>query len=148
MVDKQYFKMTWIWSLIHWLIDSFIRLFSSQSNNEISLEELTISDIHNAYKEGRYTSQQLVLAYQERIRQFDDSVNSITFINDDALGLAKELDDEFKKTGVLRPLHGIPIIIKDNINVTGIPTTAGSLALQNYMPAENAFVIWRADAGS
>lgn len=116
---------------------------SPRSNDIINLEELTISEIHDAYKEGRYTSEQLVLAFQERISQFDDSVNSITFINDDALLLAKELDEEFKKTGVLRPLHGIPIIVKDNINVSGIPTTAGSLALEHYMPAENAFIIYK-----
>ncbi len=112
-------------------------------HDEINLEELTISEIHNAYKEGTFNSEQLVLAYQERIRQFDDPINSITFINEDAVSLAKTLDEEFKETGVLRPLHGIPIIVKDNINVTGIPTTAGSLALQNYMPSENAYVIDR-----
>ncbi len=114
---------------------------SPKPTDHINLEELTISDIHEAYKAGSFTSEQLVSAYLQRIEQFDDSINSITFINKDALQIARELDEEYKKTGILRPLHGIPIIVKDNINTIGIPTTAGALALRDYLPEENAFVI-------
>ena len=111
------------------------------SSGKMDLEELTISEIHRAYAEGRYNSQQLVSAYLKQIKQFDDSINSITFINPNALTLAKELDEEYKKTGILRPLHGIPIIVKDNINTKGFPTTAGALALRDYTPDDDAFVI-------
>ena len=115
---------------------------SKTSNSEtIDLEELTIADIHQAYKNGDYNSQQLVQAYIDRIEQHDHRINSISFIDSSALAQAKSLDEEFQRTGELRPLHGIPLIIKDNINVAGIPTTAGSIALQGYVPKEDAFII-------
>jgi amidase len=107
----------------------------------IDLSELTIAKIHSAYRKGSYTSQQLVEAYLERISQFDKQINSITAINPRAVTIAKELDEEYRRTNVLRPLHGIPIIVKDNIQTKGLATTAGSLALQNFLPDANAFVI-------
>ena len=78
----------------------------------INIEELTISDIHKAYKEGRYTSVQLVETYLNRIEQFDSITNAVTYINQDALKIAEELDKEFQRTHVLRPLHGIPLIVR------------------------------------
>ncbi|MEO1051118.1 MAG: amidase [Bacteroidota bacterium] len=107
----------------------------------IDLEELTIGSIHKAYQNQEYNSQQLVKAYLDRIAKLDSSVNAITYINPNALPLAKELDEEFARTTQLRPLHGIPIIVKDNINVIGMPTTAGSKALLNYYPKADAFII-------
>ena len=107
----------------------------------IDLNEITIAEIHQAYTEGNYTSEDLVKAYMDRIEDQDEKINAITFINPEALDVARKLDEEFKSTGKLRPLHGIPIIVKDNINTLGIPTTAGSKALKNYMPSENAFII-------
>lgn len=107
----------------------------------IDVSELTITKIHASYKKGSYTSQQLVSAYLERIDQFDKQINSITALNPQAMAIAKELDEEYKKTRMLRPLHGIPIIVKDNIQTKGLATTAGSLALQNFLPDEDAFVI-------
>ena len=107
----------------------------------IDLNELTITDIHNAFKSGAYNSQQLVEAYLARIEQYDDAINAISFINPEALAIAKAMDEEYKKTGQLRPLHGIPLIVKDNINTKGIPTTAGSKALKDYIPEEDAFII-------
>ncbi len=107
----------------------------------IDLNELTIAEIHQAYRNHDYTSEQLVQAYLDRIQQDDSVLNAITFLNADALAAAKSLDEEFETTSKLRPLHGIPVIVKDNINVTGIPTTAGSLALQQYFPESDAFII-------
>ena len=108
---------------------------------KIKLAELTISDIHEAYKKGAYTSQDLVEAYISAIETLDDSLNALTLINPKALDRAKDLDREYQETKVLRPLHGIPLLIKDNINTVGMPTTAGSFALQDFFPEENAFVI-------
>ncbi|WP_423997071.1 amidase [Maribacter sp. IgM3_T14_3] len=113
----------------------------STNEKELDIEELTISDIHKSYKNKTFTSEQLVKAYLERIENFDNSLNAITVINPRALEIAKELDEEYKRTGTLRPLHGIPLIVKDNINTADLPTTAGSLALQNYVPEEDAFII-------
>ena len=107
----------------------------------VELEELTIAQIHQAYQRGAFNSQQLVRAYLRRIDEQNDKVNAITILNPDALEVAKSLDEEFEKTGKLRPLHGIPLIVKDNINTAGLPTTAGSLALQHYIPDEDAFII-------
>jgi amidase len=107
----------------------------------INLTELTVAQIHSAYKKGTFTSQQLVAAYIARIEQFDKKINAITIINPNALAIAKALDEEYKKTKVLRPLHGIPLIVKDNIQTVGLPTTAGALALKDFIPGEDAFVI-------
>lgn len=110
---------------------------------KIELSELMISDIHKAYEAGVYSSQQLVNAYIQRIEKYDTQTNAITIINPEALKIAKALDKEFKRTGKMRPLHGIPIIVKDNFNTKGLPTTGGSLALQDFIPEENAFIIER-----
>ncbi|WP_276169103.1 amidase [Zobellia alginiliquefaciens] len=110
-------------------------------DHAIELSELTISDIHKAYKDGSFNSKQLVEAYVERIEGFDSTINSITVINPKAIAVAEALDKEYRETGLLRPLHGIPIIVKDNINTSGLPTTAGSLALEDYTPKEDAFII-------
>lgn len=107
----------------------------------IDLQELTITQFHQAYQEGTYSSQDLVEAYISSIRANDSLINSITIINPEALAIAKKLDEEYQNTKVLRPLHGVPIIVKDNINTVGLPTTAGSFALQDFYPEENAFII-------
>lgn len=107
----------------------------------IDLTELTIADIHQAYREGNYNSQQLVLAYTARIEQQNEKINAISVMNPAALSIAKALDEEYERTGVLRPLHGIPMIVKDNFNTKGLPTTAGSLALLDFIPDEDAFMV-------
>ncbi len=120
-----------------------------KENPNISLNELTITQIHKAYQNGDYTAVQLVNAYFDRIDSLDGKTNAISYINKEALITAKKLDEEFKKTGKLRPLHGIPLIVKDNYNTVGMPTTAGALALQDFIPDSNAFVVQRlADAGA
>ena len=112
-----------------------------QKTQPIELAELTIAEIHSAYEAGSYNSQQLVLAYLTRINELDSEINALTTINPNALSIAKELDKEYERTKVLRPLHGIPLIVKDNINTKGLPTTAGSLALRDFVPDEDAFII-------
>ena len=120
----------------------FIDFAHAQMNDEsINVTELTVAKIHKAYQKRQYTSEQLVTAYLKRIKQFDKKINSITTINPDAISIAKSLDEEYKKTGVLRPLHGIPLIVKDNINTKGLLTTAGALALKDFVPNADAFVI-------
>ncbi|MFC1482118.1 amidase [Candidatus Neomarinimicrobiota bacterium] len=108
---------------------------------QIDLAELTISDIHEAYQEGRYSSEELVSAYLTVIKQHDEELNAVTVINKHALPIAIALDEEYKEAGVLRPLHGIPVIIKDNFNTKGLPTTAGALALQDFVPDADAFIV-------
>lgn len=111
--------------------------------------ELTIRQVHEAFREGKFTSADLVKAYLDRIDHLDGDINSISQVNERALEVAEQLDREFKSTNVLRPLHGIPIIVKDNINTKGLPTTAGSRALASYYPENDAFIIKRlVDAGA
>ena len=118
-------------------------------SSEVDLHELTITEIHSAYQEGRYNAEQLVEAYLERIKSLDGKLNAITYINPQALPRARKLDEEYRQTGKLRPLHGIPLIVKDNFNTRGLPTTAGSLALKDFIPDENAYMIEKlVDAGA
>lgn len=131
------------------LLSILIACNTQSDENNIDLQELSVSEIHQAYTEGQYNSQQLVRAYLARIAAYDSLTNALTIINPEALDIARQLDEEYAQTGKLRSLHGIPLIVKDNINTAGLPTTAGSLALENYVPEENAFIIQRlADAGA
>lgn len=114
---------------------------ASKPSPAIELSELTITQIHAAYTQGEFTSEQLVQAYLDRIDSVNPKINALTIINPKAIEIAKALDEEYKKTGILRPLHGIPMIVKDNINTIGMPTTAGSLALADFYPETDAFII-------
>lgn len=121
-----------------------IGIFGCQSpkpSEPTDLQELTIGDIHQSYEKGIYTSKQLVEAYLNRIEQLDEKTNALTIINLNAVSIAKELDEEYQTTKVLRPLHGIPLIVKDNFNTKNIPTTGGSLALRDFVPEEDAFIV-------
>jgi amidase len=108
------------------------------------LEELTISELQDALKSGRFTSRSLVQIYLDRINEIDKAgptINSVIEINPDALSIAESLDRERREKGVRGPLHGIPILIKDNIDTADrMMTTAGSLALVGSRPAQDSFV--------
>ncbi|SDM18285.1 Asp-tRNAAsn/Glu-tRNAGln amidotransferase A subunit [Catalinimonas alkaloidigena] len=120
-----------------------------QTAAPLDLTELTVADIHEAYRAGRFTAQQLVAAYLDRIKEVDTLTHAISVVNPEALAAAQALDDEFARTQQLRPLHGIPVIVKDNINTRGLPTTGGALALQDFVPDADAFIIQRlVDAGA
>lgn len=132
------YKIIFVCSFI---INGILGCQTSEEPSPINLQELTIQNIHKAFKDGDYNSQKLVSAYLERIKNLDPSINAINSINPNALNIAKELDEEFEHTKVLRPLHGIPVIVKNNIQSKGLETTAGSLALQNFKPESDAFII-------
>jgi amidase len=111
------------------------------------LEEADIAQLQSWMASGRYTSRQLVELYIKRIEELDragPSLTSIAEINSDALTIADTLDRERKATGPRGPLHGIPLVVKDNID-TGdrMKTTAGSLALENWIARRDAFLIER-----
>lgn len=114
---------------------------------DFELEELTITALQEGMKSGRFTSRSLVKKYLERMDDIDKggpSINSIIEINPDALSIAESLDRERKEKGARGPLHGIPILIKDNIGTADrMMTTAGSLALLGSRPAQDAFVARR-----
>lgn len=106
--------------------------------------EATIADIQTAMTAGRLTAEQLVELYLDRIERYDKQgpkLNSIIRINDKALEIARALDEERAKTGPRGPLHGIPVIVKDNFDTADIPTTGGSLALKDSIPPDDAFQV-------
>ncbi|MFC3416594.1 amidase family protein [Algoriphagus hitonicola] len=107
----------------------------------LSVEELGVSEIHQGFLSKEFTVEELVKAYISRIEKSDSLINAISIINPSAIIRARQLDQEFVKTGKLRPLHGIPILVKDNINTLGLPTTAGALALADFIPESDAFII-------
>jgi amidase len=110
-------------------------------------EEATIAELQAAMAAGSLTSQQLTRAYLRRIRQLDLSgiqLNSVIEVNPDALEIAAELDRERRRGRVRGPLHGIPILVKDNFATRDrMETTAGSLALLGSRVPRDAFVIRR-----
>jgi amidase len=114
---------------------------------EFELDELKISDLQDGMKSGRFTARSLVKKYLDRIDEIDKSgpaINSVIEINPDAVSIAEALDRERKEKGARGPLHGIPILIKDNIDTADrMMTTAGSLALVGSHPAQDAFVAKR-----
>ena len=106
------------------------------------LVEITISELHAKMKSGQLTSRRLVEMYLERIKQVDTRTRSVLELNPDALAIADQMDKERKKGKIRSPLHGIPILIKDNIDTADrMHTTAGSLALVDApTPKQDAFV--------
>ncbi|MFX3634556.1 MAG: amidase family protein [Candidatus Pristimantibacillus sp.] len=106
--------------------------------------EASISSIQTAMETGRLTSEELVEQYLGRIEKYDDNgpkLNSIITINDDAIATAEKLDAERSKQGARGPLHGIPVILKDNFDTADMPTTGGSLALKDSMPEDDAYQV-------
>ncbi len=111
------------------------------------LDELTIADLQQGLQSGKYTSRQLVEKYSDRINDIDrkgPAIHSVIEMNPDAEQIAVALDRERKEKGSRGPLHGIPVLIKDNIDTHDrMMTTAGSLALVGAKPQRDAFVAQR-----
>lgn len=109
------------------------------------LEETTISEINKAFNAGALTSEQLTQLYINRIETYDQAgstpLNSIILINPNALETARALDLERQLYGPRSPLHGIPIIVKDNYDTFDLPTTAGSASLAGSIPLDDAFQV-------
>jgi amidase len=109
-----------------------------------SLLETTIADVHAAYKSGELTCRQLVQMYLDRIEAYDKNgpaINAIISTNQNALKEADRLDAAFQASGLVGPLHGIPIIVKDQADAAGMPTTLGSVLFKDYRPDRDAFVV-------
>ncbi len=113
------------------------------SITSFNILETTIDDIHAAYKSGQLTCRQLVQTYLDRIEAFDKqgpNINAIITLNSEALKEADRLDAAYQKSGPIGPLHGIPVVIKDQADVKGMPTTLGSVLFKNYFPDRDSFV--------
>jgi Asp-tRNA(Asn)/Glu-tRNA(Gln) amidotransferase A subunit family amidase len=110
------------------------------------VEEATISRVHQCMKEGTLTCRRLVEEYLARIDAYDQQgpkLNSIVYINPKALEEAEALDQKFAAGGLSGPLHGIPVMLKDNVDTYDMPTTGGSTSLKGNIPQNDAFITRR-----
>ena len=111
---------------------------------DFELDEITIAELQQGLRDGKYTSKSLVEKYIDRINDIDKrgpTLRSVIELNPDAEAIAVAMDRERKERGPRGPLHGIPILLKDNIDTYDrMMTTAGSLALVGARPAQDAFV--------
>jgi amidase len=115
----------------------------AQAKTPFNVIEATIEDIHDAYKAGYLTCRQLVQTYLDRIDAFDKkgpNINAIITVNSEALNEADRLDSAYKASGPVGPLHGIPLVVKDQADVKGMPTTLGSVLFKDYYPDRDSFV--------
>ena len=122
-----------------------IKITPALSPDEFALNEVTIDELQQKMKAGTYTSRSITEQYLKRIEAIDKNgpkLNAVIEVNADALTIAAALDKERKEGKLRGPLHGIPVLIKDNIN-TGdkMMTTAGSLALEGNKVSKDAFII-------
>ncbi len=117
---------------------------SAEDLDPLKLEEATILQLQDRMKSGEITARSLTEAYLNRIETIDKQINSVIEKNSEAMDIAEQLDRERKEKGSRGPLHGIPILIKDNIDTADrMKTTAGSLALLDSKPKQDAFVSQR-----
>ena len=108
------------------------------------LEETTIAAIHEAMLDGRLSCRRLVEGYLARIEAYDKkgpNLNAIILVNPHALEEADRLDARMEQDGLTGPLHGIPILLKDNVETYDMPTTAGSLSLENFETHKDAWIV-------
>ncbi len=107
------------------------------------LEEISIRQLQEGYAKGTFTIEQVVRDYMTRIETLDKSgptINSLIYINPKALEEAQVLDKELKEGKLRGPLHGIPVILKDNIDTYDMPTTAGATVLRNSIPVKDSYI--------
>lgn len=113
-------------------------------NHAFDLIETTIDDVHDAMEAGEITSQELVEQYLDRIDQYDRNgpeLNSIITVNEAASNRASELDELREQDGFVGPLHGIPVLVKDQAETEGLRTTFGSEACTDYIPEADATIV-------
>lgn len=106
-------------------------------------ETATIRQIHQAMLSGSLTCRDLTALFLERIAAYDRQgpcLNAVITVNPQALEIATELDRRFQTEGLTGPLHGIPLVLKDNIAAKGMATTGGSVSLAGWMPPDDAFI--------
>ncbi len=119
---------------------------------ELTLSTATITEINAAFDAGALNSEQLVQLYMDRIDAYNKkgpAINAVLLLNPDAMVQARALDIERQLSGRRSPMHGIPVVIKDNLDTADMPTTAGSYLLKDSYPPDDAFLVKKLrDAGA
>lgn len=108
--------------------------------------ELTVEQTHQLFLNGELTCEELVSNYLERIERYDSAgpeLNAIITINDDAIDRASQLDELLADDGLVGPLHGIPVLVKDQVQTADVVTTYGSEAFEGFVPTEDAEIVSR-----
>lgn len=119
---------------------------SNKPSFSINLETATVAQLQQAMSARKITSEWLVNAYIERIRALNThgpGLNAVRVLNDDALEEAKQADRDRSRGRVRGPMHGIPVLVKDNTDIRQLPTTAGAQALGDSYPKDDAFLVKR-----
>ena len=116
----------------------------SADTSTLNLEEITIRQIQQGYREGKFTISEVVNGYIRRMVDLDKNgpkLNSVIVINPDAMKIAAELEKEMAEGKLRGPLHGIPVILKDNIDThDSMPNTAGATPLHKSFPQHDSWV--------
>lgn len=102
--------------------------------------ETTVASIQAAIDADSITARTLTEWHLDRIEEHDDSLNAIITVNDDAISRADALDREYADAGRVGPLHGVPVILKDNVDTADLPTTGGSVTFADHHPTEDAYI--------
>ena len=141
----------WVWNLFSIRVQriALVVIYSSVFTVGVVAQTLeitasTIEDINAAFNNESLTSEQLVELYLSRIEAYDDAgpaINAVLALNGQALNRARALDAERRDKGPRSRLHGIPIVLKDNIDTADLPTTAGSSLLAGSLPPDDAFIV-------
>ncbi|MDG5759923.1 amidase family protein [Natronococcus sp. A-GB1] len=114
---------------------------ASTGDDGFDLVEATVADVHDAIESGEATARDIVEGYLERIEVYDEAINSIISVNEHAMERAAELDEAYAESGPVGPLHGVPLILKDNNDTGDVPTTNGSLSMEHSQPEDDAFIV-------
>ena len=142
---------SWVWNLFSIRVQriALVVIYSSVFTVGVVAQTLeitasTIEDINAAFNNESLTSEQLVELYLSRIEAYDDAgpaINAVLALNGQAVDRARALDAERRAKGPRSRLHGIPIVLKDNIDTADLPTTAGSSLLAGSLPPDDAFIV-------
>jgi len=113
---------------------------------DFEIVETTIDDVHAALSAGTLTCRDLVDSYLARIEAYDQqgpALNSIQLVNPNAREEADALDSAFDANGLVGPLHCVPVLLKDQVETSDMPTTYGSALFQDFVPARDATIVTR-----
>ncbi len=149
--DRLFNKLRYIVVLI--LLMQFSCQNKDIKTSEYNVPELDVTNIQKGYKNGDFSVKDVVKAYLNKINKIDKNgpaLNSIIRLNPDAIKIAEQLDKEISEGKIRGPLHGIPVLLKDNIDTHDkMPTTCGSRALMNSFPLKGSYIVIQLrDAGA
>src|SRR5207245_2566856 len=140
------------WGRMPFVVALLLWNLCAASAKDIDLDAATIADLNAAFNAGTLTSEKLVQLCIARIQAYDregPSLHAVVTLNPKAIETARALDAERKAKGPRSPLHGIPVVLKDNYDTFDLPTTGGSVLLEGSIPSKDAFVVKKLrDAGA